>query len=484
MGLSLYDTLSRTKRPFEPVDPKRVTLYVCGPTVYSYAHVGNARAAVVFDLLFRALRGLYGAEAVVYARNITDVDDKINQAAIDEGAAISVITDRFTAIYHQDMDALGVLRPSLEPRATAHIEAMQAMITRLIANGAAYAAEGHVLFDTTAFADYGQLSGRSLDDMVAGARVEVAPYKKNPADFVLWKPSKPGDPVWPSPWGAGRPGWHIECSAMVEKTLGLPIDIHGGGHDLIFPHHENEIAQSRCADHAPVYARYWMHNGFLTMDAAKMSKSLGNVLMVHNLVKQAPGEAVRWALLSAHYRAPLDWNDELVARSREALDTFYQSLRDARRLGLAADAPPAPEAAVKARTAPFFASLYDDLNTPAVYAELFRLNKDFREALRGLEQGGGDLAEAQLRRQSLLVAARSLGFLEQDPDAWFEGGVDPDLKIKVEALIADRITARASKDWPAADRIRDELTALNVVVMDGPEGASWRLKDHEPTSAS
>src|SRR4051812_29648832 len=283
MPLYLHDTLSREKKAFVPADPGRVTLYVCGPTVYNYAHIGNARPVVVFDVLFRLLRRLYGGDAVVYARNITDVDDKINQAAIDQGVDISAITDKFTAIYHQDMDALGALRPTIEPRATAHVGEMLAMIGKLVEGGHAYAAEGHVLFDTGSFADYGKLSGRSLDDMIAGARVEVAPYKRNPADFVLWKPSKEGEPVWESPFGPGRPGWHIECSAMIEKQLGLPIDIHGGGHDLIFPHHENEIAQGRCAHGGEEYSRYWMHNGFLTMDAEKMSKSLGNVLLVHDL---------------------------------------------------------------------------------------------------------------------------------------------------------------------------------------------------------
>ena len=289
MQISIYDTLAREKREFVPQNPERVTLYVCGPTVYNYAHIGNARPAVVFDLLFRLLRETYGREAVVYARNITDVDDKINQAAIDQGVDISVITTKFARIYNEDMAALGCVAPTHQPRATFHIADMVAMIAALVEQGHAYQAEGHVLFDTASFADYGQLSGRSLDDMIAGARVEVASYKKNPADFVLWKPSKPGEPVWESPFGPGRPGWHIECSAMIEKVLGLPIDIHGGGHDLIFPHHENEIAQGRCAHNGAPYSRYWMHNGFLTMEAEKMSKSLGNVKLVHDLIAETPG---------------------------------------------------------------------------------------------------------------------------------------------------------------------------------------------------
>jgi cysteinyl-tRNA synthetase len=463
MQLVLHDTLARRKRPFEPTDPRRVTLYVCGPTVYNYAHIGNARPVVAFDVLFRILRRLYGEDAVIYARNITDVDDKINQAAMDQGVDISVITDKFAAIYHEDMDALGALRPTIEPRATAHIDAMLAMIGRLVEGGSAYAAEGHVLFDTQSFPDYGQLSGRTLDDMIAGARVEVAPYKRHAADFVLWKPSKPGEPVWESPWGPGRPGWHIECSAMVEKTLGTPIDIHGGGHDLIFPHHENEIAQSRCADHTPVYANYWMHNGFLTMDAEKMSKSLGNVLLVHELVAQAPGEAIRWALLSAHYRAPLDWTGELITQSRRSLDRLYGALQRAGDVEADEDASP---------PAAFLEALLDDLNTPRAFAELFSLAK-------ALEIAEGD--ERGPAKSALLAAGRLLGFLQAEPNAWFSGAADAGLKEKVEALLVARVEARKAKDWATADRIRDELTALNVVVMDGPEGATWRLRESEPT---
>jgi cysteinyl-tRNA synthetase len=462
MPLFLHDTLSRQKLQFEPADPQRVTLYVCGPTVYNFAHIGNARPAVVFDLLFRVLRRLYGADQVVYARNITDVDDKINQAAIDQGVPISDITDRFTAIYHQDMDALGVLRPTLEPRATDHIGEMLALVARLVDGGSAYAAEGHVLFDTQSFADYGQLSGRSVDDMIAGARVEVAPYKRHPADFVLWKPSKPGEPVWDSPWGPGRPGWHLECSAMVGKTLGESIDIHGGGHDLIFPHHENEIAQSRCADHSPVYARYWVHNGFLTMDAEKMSKSLGNVKLVHELIKRAPGEALRWALLSGHYRAPLDWTDSLIEQSRKSLDRLYGALRRAQ--DVAADPAAEPPHAV-------LDALMDDLNTPRAMAELFALAKTLETSASANERTAA--------KSDLLASGRLMGFLQADPDAWFEGGVDEAFKAKVEALIAARIEARKAKDWAAADRIRAELDALGVVVMDNAEGATWRLKDSE-----
>ena len=481
MPLFLQDTLSREKKEFVPDDPKRVTLYVCGPTVYNYAHIGNARPVVVFDVLFRLLRRLYGEDHVVYARNITDVDDKINQAAIDQGVDISAITDRFTAIYHQDMDALGALRPTLEPRATAHIGQMLAMIGRLIEAGHAYAAESHVLFDTQSFADYGKLSGRSLDDMIAGARVEVAPYKRHPADFVLWKPSKPGEPVWDSAWGPGRPGWHLECSAMIEEALGQSIDIHGGGHDLTFPHHENEIAQTRCADHTQVLARYWLHNGFLTMDAEKMSKSLGNVKLVHELVQRVRPEVLRWALLSAHYRAPLDWTDSLIDQSRATLNGLYQTLRDAKAMLVGA-----PETVlgygdpnfrfVKERVDGFIEnSLEDDLNTPKAYLMLADAGGQLRLAITA-----DDLGQVAFHRGVLLESAKLLGFLQQDPDAWFEGA-DDSLKARVEALLAERIAARKAKDWTTADRIRNELNALNIVVMDGPEGATWRLGDSDPT---
>jgi cysteinyl-tRNA synthetase len=463
MPLFLNDTLSREKREFIPADPKRVTLYVCGPTVYNYAHIGNARPVVAFDVLFRLLRRLYGEDAVIYARNITDVDDKINQAAIEQGVDISAITDKFTRIYLQDMDALGALRPTIQPRATAHIAEMLALIGSLTQRGHAYAAEGHVLFDTSSFADYGRLSGRSLDDMIAGARVEVAPYKKNPADFVLWKPSKPGEPVWDSAWGPGRPGWHLECSAMIEKTLGPEIDIHGGGHDLIFPHHENEIAQSRCAHDQARLARYWMHNGFLTMDAEKMSKSLGNVKLVHQLVERIPGEVLRWALLSGHYRAPLDWTDLLIEQSRRSLDRLYGALQRAGDVDAEAGEPPAA----------FVEALMDDLNTPKAMAELFALAKTLETATKE--------AERKAAKTALLGAGALLGFLQADPNAWFKGAAGEDLAAKVEGLLAERVEARKAKDWATADRIRDELNALNVVVMDGPEGATWRLRETTPT---
>ena len=456
--LQLYDTMERSKRPFAPADPARVTMYVCGPTVYNYAHIGNARPVVAFDVLFRLLRHIYGEDAVVYAANVTDVDDKINAKAAQEGVPISVITDRYLEAYHADMAVLGALRPTLEPRATGHIDAIQEIIGRLIRNNAAYAAEGHVLFNTQSFADYGELSGRSMDDMIAGARVDVAPYKQNPADFVLWKPSKPGEPEWPSPWGPGRPGWHIECSAMIATSLGVPIDIHGGGNDLIFPHHENENAQSRCADHAPVFARYWLHNGFVNMGSEKMSKSLGNVALVHDLIQRHPGEALRWALMSAHYRAPLQWSEELVAQSKRSLDRLYGALRRA------ADLPPGEAAP----SAAFMEALADDLNTPKAFAELFALAAEIET---------GDEAGRARAKGELVASGRLIGLLGADPEAWFQSGADETLKARVEQLIADRIEARKAKDWPAADRIRAELTAMNVEVMDSADGATWRFKE-------
>ncbi|ANC53803.1 MAG: cysteinyl-tRNA synthetase [Brevundimonas sp.] len=482
MPLHIHDTLRREKRLFEPRNKDRVTLYVCGPTVYDYAHIGNARPPVVFDVLVRLLRRTYGADHVIYARNVTDVDDKINQKAAREGVAIGEVTARYEAAYLADMGLLNVSPPDIAPHVTDYIPAIVDQIQAIVDAGCAYAAEGHVLFDVSSYKAYGALSGRNLDDMIAGARVEVAPYKKNPHDFVLWKPSKADEPSWPSPWGEGRPGWHIECSAMIEKTLGLPIDIHGGGIDLVFPHHENEIAQGVCAHgHAhgdqahDEYARYWMHNGFLTVDAEKMSKSIGNVLLLHDLVQAMPGEVVRWALLSAHYRQPLDWNQGLLEQSRKNLDRLYGVLRDADAALTDFDEATLDEAEMElAENAldPVLDALEDDLNTPGAIAQLFGLGNALRELLNDAE---ADINDVAMARWSLKEAAGLLGVLSLTPDAWFEGG-DPALKAEVEALLDQRAKARAAKDWPEADRIRDRLNALNVVVMDGPDGATWRVK--------
>ncbi|WP_284877926.1 cysteine--tRNA ligase [Brevundimonas sp. MEB006b] len=482
MPLHIHDTLRREKRLFEPRNKDRVTLYVCGPTVYDYAHIGNARPPVVFDVLVRLLRRTYGSDHVIYARNVTDVDDKINQKAAREGVAIGEVTARYEAAYLADMGLLNVSPPDIAPHVTDYIPAIVDQIQAIVDGGCAYAAEGHVLFDVSSYKAYGALSGRNLDDMIAGARVEVAPYKKNPHDFVLWKPSKADEPSWPSPWGEGRPGWHIECSAMIEKTLGLPIDIHGGGIDLVFPHHENEIAQGVCAhghahgDNAhDEYARYWMHNGFLTVDAEKMSKSIGNVLLLHDLVQAMPGEVVRWALLSAHYRQPLDWNQGLLDQSRKNLDRLYGVLRDAdAALGDFNEATldEAERELAENELDPVLDTLEDDLNTPGAIAQLFGLGNALRELLNDAE---ADINDVAMARWSLKEAAGLLGVLALTPDAWFEGG-DPALKAEVEALLDQRASARAAKDWPEADRIRDRLNALNVVVMDGPDGATWRVK--------
>ena len=468
MPLTIYDTLHREKRVFEPRDPSRVTLYVCGPTVYDYAHIGNARPPVVFDVLVRLLRRQYGAANVVYARNVTDVDDKINAKAAKEGVPIGEVTARYETAYLADMGRLNVSPPDLAPHVTDHIEAIVAQIGAILDQGCAYAAEGHVLFDVSSYESYGRLSGRNLDDMIAGARVEVAPYKKNPHDFVLWKPSKPGEPSWPSPWGEGRPGWHIECSAMIEETLGLPIDIHGGGIDLVFPHHENEIAQGVCAhghahaaDAHAAYSRYWMHNGFLTVDAEKMSKSIGNVLLLHDLVQSMPGEVVRWALLSAHYRQPLDWNQSLLDQSRKALDRLYGALHRAAAVESVGEEPPAE----------FLKAIEDDVNTPGAMAVLFALSSEIERGMTA-----GDEAAVARAKGQLVAAASILGVLQAAPATWFDAGSDDAFKAEVEALLEQRAAARAGKDWPEADRIRDRLNALNVIVMDGPAGATWRVK--------
>ncbi|MCR9130239.1 MAG: cysteine--tRNA ligase [Alphaproteobacteria bacterium] len=458
-AIQLHDTAARKKRAFVPQDPARVTMYVCGPTVYSTAHIGNFRPAITFDVLYRLLRHEYGADHVVYARNITDVDDKINAAAAAEGVDISVITERFAKIYREDSAALNILPPTIEPAATAHMSEMITLMEQLVEGGFAYAAEGHVLFDVTAYEQYGALSKRSLDDMIAGARVEVAPYKRNPADFVLWKPSKPGEPVWESPFGPGRPGWHLECSAMIEATLGQTIDIHGGGADLVFPHHENEIAQSACAHGGAALANYWLHNGFLSIDSEKMSKSLGNIVKPHELLERGvKGEVIRYAMLTGHYRAPLDWNDTLIERAQKSLDRLYGVLR---RFGGDAQPGDAPDAVLKA--------LRDDMNTPKALAALFEI------------AGRANKAETETERAEavgeLKAAGDLLGLFQEDADAWF--GLDAlseAEKAEIDALIAERGESRKAKDFARADAIRDQLDAKGVQAEDGPEGTTWRLK--------
>jgi len=456
-SLTLYDTMARRKRAFEPIDQDRVTMYVCGPTVYSYAHIGNARPPVVFDVLRRVLGYLYGAKSVVLAANITDIDDKIMAAARESGEGIEAVATKFARIYREDLDALGIVPPTLEPKATDHIQPMIAMMQRLVDGGHAYAAEGHVLFSVKSYEAYGALSKRSLDDMIAGARVEVAPYKKDPCDFVLWKPSADDEPGWDSPWGRGRPGWHLECSAMCETHLGETIDIHGGGIDLVFPHHENEIAQSTCAHGGKSMANYWLHNGFLNMGSDKMSKSLGNVALIHDLLKSWPGEVLRCALLTAHYRAPLTWNSDLLAKTRRSLDRIYGVLR---RLGhLEAVPSDVPEA--------FLDALLDDINTPKAMSELFALAGEANKAETPQEK-----AEAKGR---LLAAGALMGLGQADPDAWFGlTDIDVEERAAIDALILKRQEAREAKDWALADEVRDELNARQIQVDDGPEGSTWR----------
>ncbi len=431
--IRLYDTMARAKRDFVPIDPKRITMYVCGPTVYGRAHIGNARPAVVFDVLSRLLRHEYGEGAVIYARNVTDVDDKIIAAAREQGVDPGVITRRYEEHYLADMGALGVAPPDLAPHATQEIAPMVDMIGELIDKEHAYAAEGHVLFSVASDADYGVLGRRERDAMIAGARVEVAPYKRDPADFVLWKPSSPEMIGWDSPWGRGRPGWHIECSAMIAAHLGETIDIHGGGLDLIFPHHENEIAQSRCAHGRPL-ANYWVHNGFVDMGAEKMSKSLGNVVLVNELLDAGHrGEVLRLALLSGHYRSPLPWTESLIAQSKATLDGLYRA---------------AGEAETGAIDAQVIEALMDDLNSPLAMARL------------------GALAEPG----TIKASARLLGLLTMSADEWFRGGES----AQIDAKIAARREAKAKRDFAAADRIRAELATEGIVLEDGAHGTTWR----------
>jgi cysteinyl-tRNA synthetase len=433
--IGLHDTMARKKREFVPANPQRITMYVCGPTVYGRAHIGNARPAVVFDALARLIRHEYGENSLVYARNVTDVDDKIIAAAEAEGVEPSVITQRYERHYLEDMGALGVAPPTVAPHATHEIGPMVAMIERLIATGHAYEAQGHVLFSVPSDPDYGVLSRRDREQMIAGARVEVAPYKRDPADFVLWKPSGEGVIGWDSPWGRGRPGWHVECSAMIAHHLGETIDIHGGGLDLIFPHHENEIAQSRCAHRGAPLARFWVHNGFVDMGAEKMSKSLGNIVTPAELLAQGHrGETLRLALLSAHYRSPLPWTEGLVAQSKAILDRLYRTAGEAEPGEIDREVVDA---------------LADDLNTPAALARL-----------QAIESAA-----------TLKASAGLLGLLGGSAEEWFRGGVD---EAAIELRIAERGAAKKARDFAAADRIRDELKADGIILEDGAGGTTWR----------
>ena len=455
MPLVLHNTLTRRKEVFEPLDPKNIRMYVCGPTVYDFAHIGNARPVIVFDVLYRLLRHIYGAAHVRYVRNITDIDDKINAAAKANGEDIRALTERTAAIFHEDVAALGALPPDIEPRATEHVAQMIDMIARLIASGHAYAADGHVLFAVASMRDYGRLSGRSRDEMIAGARVEVAPYKRDPADFVLWKPSPDDLPGWASPWGRGRPGWHIECSAMSEAHLGETFDIHGGGLDIIFPHHENEVAQSVSAHHGKPFVRYWVHNALLLVNGEKMSKSLGNFRTIRDVLAQAPGEAARYAMLMSHYRDPLDWTDERLAEAKHVLDRFYRALRQVRNV-----APSATTLPERVR-----AALEDDLNTPLALAAMHDLLAD-------LNKTTGRADQARLKGE-LLASGAALGLLQRDPEAWLKG--DDREAAEIEALIAQRNAARKARNFAEADRIRAELAVKGIVLEDRPDGKTdWR----------
>jgi len=458
--LRFYNTLTRNKENFVPNDPDRITMYVCGPTVYNLAHIGNARPVVVFDCLYRLLGVLY--PNVVYARNITDIDDKIIQAASEQNTSIDAISREFTEKYREDMGALNALTPTIEPLATGHVPEMISLTERLIANNSAYVSEGHVLFSVASMAGYGALSGRKLEDMMAGARVEVADYKRHPGDFVLWKPSADSEPGWESPWGRGRPGWHLECSAMIHAHLGDAIDIHGGGRDLIFPHHENERAQS-CCGYGGNFVNYWIHNAYVDMEGEKMSKSLGNVRTVRDLLASYPGEVIRFSLLSAHYRSPLDFSGDGLEGARVQLDTFYTALR--KHQDCAAEKLPAEETGV-------FRALLDDLNTPEAIANLHTVAGKLNKATEPKE-----VARA---KGELLAGGQLLGILDSDPDAWFTQAVGSDLsalsEAAIESLIEERLLARRNRNFARADEIRDLLEEQGVALEDGADGTLWRRR--------
>ena len=458
MALSLYNTLTRRKELFEPIDRAKIGMYVCGPTVYGLAHIGNARPIVVFDVLYRLLRRIYGEGAVTYVRNITDVDDKINAAAKSSGEPIASITARTTEAFHADIAELNALPPDVEPRATEHIAEMIEMIEALITSEHAYAADGHVLFHVPSFPEYGKLSHRDRDEMISGARIEVAPYKRDPADFVLWKPSDLSLPGWNSPWGRGRPGWHIECSAMSRKHLGTTLDIHGGGSDLIFPHHENEVAQSECSCPGHPFARYWMHNGFLSVNGEKMSKSLGNFISIRQALGRAPGEVLRLMMLSTHYRHPLNWTESGLKQAQTRLDRLYRLLQKS--------GARVPDGNAVGLDDGFVGALQDDLNTPLAQAELERQADELMSAdARGREQ----------KRVRLLASAGILGILQQDPEAWFKGGETAEDVSHIEAKIERRLEARQAKDFALADNIRESLAESGIILEDRPDGTTdWR----------
>ena len=460
MALSLYNTQTRKKETFVPLNEKQVGMYVCGPTVYDLAHIGNARPIVVFDVLYRLLRKIYGEDCVKYVRNITDVDDKINAAAKQSGEPISAITARTTQAFHEDIAELNALPPDVEPRATDHVAEMIEIISTLIGNEHAYEKDGHVLFHVPSYNVYGKLSHRNRDEMVAGARVEVAPYKRDPADFVLWKPSAEDLPGWDSPWGRGRPGWHIECSAMSRKHLGVTVDIHGGGADLIFPHHENEVAQSECSCPGHDFVRHWVHNGFLSVNGEKMSKSLGNFITIRQALEGAPGEVLRLMMLSTHYRHPLDWSEEGVRQARARLDRLYRVLQKA---GAAAEEY---KGDMSLQGDDFSKALQDDLNTPLALSVLERQADELSKS---------DGPELIIHYNSLRANANILSILQKDPETWFKGGEAASDVGHIEAQIALRIDARKNKDFASADNIRDALVENGIILEDRPDGSTdWR----------
>lgn len=453
MSFRIYNTAKQSKEDFVPIDPNNVRMYVCGPTVYNFVHIGNARPAVVFDVLKRILDTLY--PKVVYARNITDIDDKIMKAAAESDRSIDSVANEYTEAYMSDMAAIGVAEPTISPKATDHVAQMIAMVETLVEKGHAYEAEGHVLFDVRSMSDYGKLSNRSLEDMLDGARVEVAPYKKYAGDFVLWKPSADEEPGWSSPWGRGRPGWHLECSAMIEEHLGNSIDIHGGGRDLIFPHHENERAQSKCAHGGESFVKYWMHNGYINIDGEKMSKSLGNFRTVRDLLSQYHGEVIRFALLSAHYRSELDFSVSLLEQSKASLDGLYGALRNQSGTALVD---------VDVKESPAFNALMDDVNTALAISECHALAKEMNRE--------GENADPKTKSM-LLAVGKLLGILQEDPETWFKGGAS-DEDAEIDALVNERVEAKRAKNWARADEIRDELNARGIELEDSKDSSTWR----------